>query len=232
MQTKRYKTAAVILAAGSGKRMNLSVTKQKLLIMGKSVLKRSLETFASSDLIDLIVVVSRLDELEFAASECADISKIYSVIAGGECRAESAKLGFLSLPEDVEYVLIHDAARCLVTKEDIDSVANAAYKYGAATASYPIVDSVKEIDEFGMIESNVLREKLRAVATPQAFSYEIYNRAIKSVFDISSEITDDNSLVQKIGIRPYCVDTSRDNIKITAKADIAFAEYIIQKRES
>ena len=231
MQTKHYKTAALILAAGSGSRMNMPTTKQRLIIAGKSVLKRSIEVFDGISEIDLILVVTRKDEYDFAVSECEGISKIYSVVVGGNTRAESAKNGFMALPADVDFVMIHDAARCLVTREEIKLVLDAACQHGAATASYPIVDSIKKVDESGKILSSVSRDDLRAVATPQAFSYEIYKSAIDSVSVLGADITDDNSLVEKIGINPFCVMTSRENIKITASTDLALAEFIIKNRE-
>ena len=222
--------AAVILAAGSGTRMGTDVTKQKMLIMGKSVLRRSLEAFDSTDCIASITVVAKANELEFAKSECIGISKNVNVVSGGVTRAESAAKGFSAIPTDSNAVMIHDAARCLITSDEINMIADAVYIYGAATASVRIVDSLKKCDSDGFITESISRECMRAVATPQAFLCDIYAAALKND-QRGLEVTDDNTLVQAIGKSVFCVDTLPTNIKITSKSDIALAEAIIMRRE-
>ena len=228
---KRYITTAVILAAGSGSRMNVTKTKQTLDICGKSVMRRTLEAFDSASCVDSIVLVCKSDEVQFAYSEIEGLNKTIKIIVGGKCRAESAKLGFLATPEDTEFVMIHDCARCLVTLEDINSVAEAAYLYGAATASTKVTDTVKKCDNSGMIATTVPRDGLRAVQTPQAFSCELYARALALPDILYDTVTDDNMLMEKIGIPVFCVDTEKTNIKITTLSDIDLAEFILSKRE-
>ena len=151
MQNINRNTAAIILAAGSGRRMGLGETKQTLTLLGKTVLRRTLEAFDRAECVDSIVVVYKEDELDFVNKECHSMKKPFTLVKGGSCRAESAALGFGAVSHDTEYVMIHDAARCLITPEEILSVAEGAYKYGAATASRPVTDTVKRCDKSGRI---------------------------------------------------------------------------------
>ena len=224
-----YKTAAVILAAGSGIRMNLNKTKQRLLICGKSVLRHSLEAYESASLVDSIIIVCRADEIEFAEQESKSLTKVKNIIIGGKTRAESAKLGFYSIFNDVDFVAFHDAARCLITPEEIDAVILSARINGAATASTRVTDTIKECDADGKIYRSVPRENLRAVQTPQVFLTSLYKSGIEN-YSSDNEITDDNMLVEKIGVKIAAVDTSSGNIKITTSADVALAEFIMMKR--
>ena len=224
------KTAAVILAAGLGSRMLTNRTKQTINILGKSILRRSLESFDSAETVSEIVVVAREEEFGFVNKECQSLSKPFTIVNGGSCRAESASLGFFAVSEECEFVLIHDAARCLVTPMEINCVAEAVYKYGAATASLPMIDTVKKCTDEHIIMGTLDRRNLRTVQTPQGFSKAIYKKALDAHSILSPEITDDNMLLEKIGVSSFCVDTLSTNIKITAPSDIELAEFIITKR--
>ncbi len=227
----KQKTAAVILAAGAGSRMKLDRTKQTIVIYGKSVLRRTLEAFDNSSCVSSITVVCKSDELEFAIRECKTLKKQTNVVIGGKSRAESAMLGFKSIPDDSEFVMIHDGARCLITPFEIDTVANGAYEYGSATASYAVTDTIKLCDENSLILRTVPRNGLRFVQTPQAFSVDLYNRALKNTPVLDDSITDDNMLIEKLGEKIFCADTSSRNIKITTNSDIELAEFIIKKMD-
>lgn len=229
MDRQPYITA-VILAAGIGSRMGIDLTKQRVNIFGESVLKRSVKAFSCCDKISEIVIVCRVDELDWAEAEVRDIPKVNSIISGGKSRAESARIGFLSLSDRTEYVAIHDGARCLVTPEMISRVADAAITYGAATAGSFITDTVKHIDG-GMVASTLPREALFAAQTPQIFEKKMYAQALNSS-DNGKEITDDNMLIEAVGGKICPVDTGSQNIKITRAEDIPFAEYILTRREN
>lgn len=225
------KCAAVILAAGSGSRMNMDKTKQRLVINNKSVLRHTLEVFASAPSISSVTVVSRADELDFAAAQAEGLDIPINIVIGGKSRAESARLGFEAISEDSETVMIHDAARCLITREEIEAVASAAYEFGAASASTRVTDTIKRCDGDGNINETVDRSGLRSVQTPQAFSVDIYKEALNHSSEIKTDITDDNMLVENIGVKVKCVDTFSTNIKITTAGDILLAEYILAERK-
>jgi len=224
------KTIAIILAGGSGQRLGGDVPKQNLLLEGVSVLERSVKAFSDCSEIDGIVVVCREDDvLKTKELLCSRYCKIFAVIKGGESRAASAKNGFLVCPSDTDFVAIHDAARCLITPEMIAKVVKAAKQYGAATACAQLTDTVKRVTPDGKILETVAREELRRAQTPQIFSYELYEKALLTAY--SDSLTDDNMLLEKIGVMPALVDLGDENLKITTKADFLQANAIIRSRK-
>ena len=219
---------AVILAAGSGSRMNMGTPKQYLKVLGESVLRRSVRAFSMCDDIHSIVVVAKIDDIELVKEELGDdFPKLSAIVPGGNIRAVSAKLGFEAIPQETRFVAIHDAARCLISPEDISRVVVAAKEYGAATAASPITNTVKLIGENGFITSTVPRSELVSAETPQIFGVELYARAISNSAELS-DITDDNMLVENIGAKIRCVEVS-DNIKITTARDLDFAEFLLSR---
>ena len=217
---------AVILAAGSGSRMKLDITKQKIVLGNESVLHRTVRIFNNTDSIDSIVVVCRKDETAFATEEVSEFSKVRCVVVGGETRFESAKLGFFAIPTDAEYVAIHDAARCFVTSDMLSAVVYDAKKYGAATASAKVTDTVKSVGADNQISATIDRDTLVSVQTPQIFRVDLYKKALDA-YDGSINITDDNMLVELIGVKPYCTNTGKCNFKLTTDDDLAFANYLL-----
>ncbi len=218
--------AGIILAAGSGSRMQLDITKQRMVIGGETVLRRSVRAFDECDDIDDIYIVTRADEILFAEEEARDFEKVRAIVVGGETRAQSAKLGFLKA-EGADYVAVHDAARCLVTPEIISKVIRDAEKYGAATASHKVTDTVKRVDDEGRVTSTIDRNELRSVQTPQVFAAELYKKALDAVTLPDPYITDDNSLLERIGVFSYCTETGKNNIKITTADDFLLAKALL-----
>lgn len=227
-KSSKNRISAIILAAGSGTRFSKEITKQRASILGKSVLYRTVKTFSDCDLVDSIVVVCRAEELAWVKTELAAIDKIFDIIVGGKTRAESARKGFYATPTNAEYVAIHDAARCLITAENICEVAQKAFVYGAATACTAVTDTLKIVEDDGFINRTVPREKLFSAQTPQIFEKTLYAKALESC-SCYEKITDDNMLIETIGEKIYPVDIGRGNIKITTTDDLAYAEYILER---
>lgn len=227
--SSRAKTCAIILAAGSGTRMGGTVTKQKINILGRSVLYYAVAAFEACPDVDDIVVVARADEIDFVSSECADVKKLRSVTVGGSSRSESAKLGFSSVPMGTEIVAIHDAARALITPDKISAVVNEAKRTGAASAVSLVTDTIKLVNDEGVVRSTLDREFLRRAETPQVFSLEIYRRA-QDACAADETITDDNMMVERIGVEVSTVDVGRENIKITTPEDLRYAEFLLRER--
>ena len=225
---KRFneKVVAIILAGGSGSRMCSDITKQRMQILGKTVLYRSVMAFEKCSLVDEVILVVKEDEVDFAKAEAVNFNKVKKIVKGGSCRAESSKCGFLAVDDDNSILLIHDAARCMITQSDIEKVIYDTAEYGCATASYPVSDTIKRTDADGRIEKTVKRESLRAVQTPQGCYYKLYEKAISLCSDLSS-VTDDNMLLEGAGYKPFCSDTSKENIKITTMTDIDYAEFLL-----
>ena len=222
----RPHTTAVILAGGSGKRMESNVTKQRMTLGKMSVLKRSVLAFEKCEDITDIVVVTREDEVEFFRKELSDISKMRTVCAGGDCRVESAKRGFACVDKACEYVAIHDAARPLIRPCDISLVLDSAKEKGAAFAAAPLYDTVKIVDDKGRVTDTPVRSSLVRATTPQIFKKAVYEMAISFCSDFSN-VTDDNMMVEKMGHDVYAVLLDNENPKITTRNDIKLAELLL-----
>ena len=223
------RVCAIVLAAGVGERMQSETTKQRINILGRPVLYYALAAFEACDDIDDIVVVTRSDEIGFVTDTARGMEKVRSVITGGACRAESAMLGFAAIPDGTAFVAIHDAARALITPENISAVVAGAMVSGAASAVSLVTDTIKVVDNNGVIVSTVDRATLRRAETPQIFSVELYRRAIKNA-DMSAHITDDNMLLEHIGVAVSAVDVGRENVKITMPDDLRYAEFLLRGR--
>lgn len=228
----RPKTAAIILAGGTGTRMKSSTTKQMMLLLGKPVIVRTLEAFEACPRIDEIVVAVRPEERIAITLLCEkySITKCHALVIGGDTRQESAVRGLSALSDDVQYIAIHDAARPLITPAQIGRVVTFAYAYHAATAVTPVVDTVKIVNNRGFIDKTVPRDTVRLAATPQVFHRRYYEAAVRYAQDKGISVTDDNSLMELIGQRVRAVDTGRENIKITEAGDIPLAEAILKRR--
>lgn len=220
-------TSAVILAAGMGSRMRSDVTKQKMIICGKSVLYRSVSAFERAEEIDEIIVVCRDGETEFAGCELSEFKKVKHIVLGGATRRESAERGFGAVSDRARFVAVHDAARCVISPELIDLVCRAAYEHRAASAAAPVTDTVKATDAGGMIVKTVPRDGLLLAQTPQIFDRDLYKSALAAFS--AEEVTDDNMLLELSGVPVYPVVTDRYNFKITTRRDIEYAEFLIQR---
>ncbi len=227
------RTAAIILAGGKGSRMSSDTAKQNICLRGIPILVHSMRAFDKCRSIDEIIVVCREEDVKATEAMCVKygIKKVKCVVSGGKTRAESAECGFRKVSGKMDYVAIHDAARCLITPRQIREVASAAYAYRAASAASPVVDSIKEINRYGMIERDVPRETLWAAATPQIFHRVYYAAALRAAKESHAIVTDDNSLMELIGQRVKLVNTGHENFKITYESDLSLAEAIMIQRE-
>ena len=228
----KQSVCAIILAAGLGTRVSSDKTKQQIEISGISVLRRSLLAFNACDEIDSIVLVTREEEINFAKESSLGIEKLYKITVGGSTRAHSASHGFEAIPKDTEFVAIHDAARCLINADMIAKVIKDAKKYGAASAVSRVYDTVKYIDQDGFISGTLDRNSVFMATTPQVFSCGIYKSALEFSDLDDPTLTDDNSLVERIGERICYTDLGRENIKITTRDDVDYAEYLIRRKEN
>src|SRR4030042_4393217 len=218
------KVSAIIVAAGAGKLFGSA--KQFALLRGKPVLERSLEAFEAHPEVDEIVLV--LPAEEGGARYGKGGGKVVAVVRGGERRQDSVVRGFEkvdSLPADI--VLVHDGVRPLVSREVITRVIAAARKCGAAVAAVPVEDTIKEAAG-GLVVRTLEREDLLRVQTPQAFSGEVLDRALKKAREDGFYGTDEAALVERTGHPVVVVPGDRRNIKITTAADLKIAEALLE----
>lgn len=222
---------AVITAAGSGQRMG-GVSKQFLELCGKKAVLYSLEAFGNCKYVKEIIITAREDELEAMKKLVGDCfgEKPVKVVSGGKTRQESVEKAFFSADKKCEYIAIHDAARPLVTAEDAAVLFEAAFAFGAATAAYPVSDTLKKVSENGFITDDLDRNSVWAVQTPQVFLSDIYRAALALARRDLLSVTDDNSLVTHAGFSVKAVNTLNKNFKLTVPEDVALIEAIIENR--
>ena len=224
------KVSAIILAGGSGSRMNSSVTKQRMMLGNISVLRRCVLTFEKCSEVDEIIVVAKESEINEIRVELADIAKLSKVVPGGASRAESAMNGVSAMNYQSDYVAIHDAARPAITSEMIEKVIFIAKEKGCATAASRTTDTLKLVDSDGKIKKTLDRNFIVRATTPQVFKREIYERALDKNKNDLSCFTDDNMLVESIGENIYAVIFDKENPKITTQDDFEYVELLLRKR--
>jgi 2-C-methyl-D-erythritol 4-phosphate cytidylyltransferase len=229
---KKYYTSAIILAGGSSSRMG-GQSKQFIDIDGLPVVARTVKEFDASPCIDEIIIVSKKEELSYydGFAEKYGIRTPIIVVEGGNTRQESARAGVDAVNPKSKFVAIHDAARCLVTKEMIYKVCHGAYLHGGAILAVKAVDTVKIGDKNAFIETTPERKRTWQAQTPQVFKTNAFRAATYVARDEGYEGTDDASLLEHIHVPVKLVEGSRENIKITEKSDVYFAEAVLRMRK-
>lgn len=218
----RPRTAAIIVAGGSGARMG-GLKKQFLPLAGLPVVVRSARPFQDHQLVDDIVLVVPPGDVPLGQSLCSayGLAKVKSVVEGGGSRPDSVKSSLQSARAlGSGIILVHDGVRPLVSACLIDRVLEGAIRYGAAIPAVELYDSLKRVER-DQVEASMPRDGVRAVQTPQGFQsewlYEAYGRSIPP------GATDDAGLVEACGHRIVVVPGDRDNIKITTADDLKLA---------
>lgn len=221
---KGAKTAAIILAGGTGERFGREGGKQLVEIAGKPVLTRSAEIMDSVGDIGLIVIVcpeERTQEYLVRAIDPFPFATPIVLAPAGDIRQESAFSGLEMVPDDFEYVLLHDGARPLITKELVQhAIATLKGNIDAdgVVVGTPSVDTLKVVEN-GVIAGTPDRSVFWNAQTPQVFRTGIYRRAHASALSDGFVGTDDSSLIERLGGRMVMVEGKRDNIKITVPED-------------
>jgi len=194
---------------------------------GEPILMRATRPFQQCQLIDQIVVVVSGEKENMCRSLVAgpEWSKVSDVCLGGERRQDSVAAGLKRL-KDYYWVVIHDGARPLVTVDLIERGLEAAKETGAAAAAVPVTDTVKVMDDDGIVRETPPRQNLRAVQTPQVFRFDIIQIAHQQD---CGDVTDDASLVERLGHKVKLYMGSYDNIKITTPDDLALAGVLLKK---
>lgn len=227
------KTTAIVLAAGSGKRMNSKVHKQYLLLKGKPVLYYSLKAFEDSRIDDVILVVGAGD-IDFCCKEIVEqygFKKVRAIVEGGKERYHSVYEG-LKAAGEIDYVLIHDGARPFVSQPIIERTLEAVCEYKACVVGMPVKDTIKIVDEDTFAKETPNRSMVWMVQTPQAFSYPlIYDAYTRMLADEDAAITDDAMVVERMtDYKVKLIEGSYENIKITTPEDLDVAEKFFEKK--
>jgi 2-C-methyl-D-erythritol 4-phosphate cytidylyltransferase len=221
------RVAVVIPAGGAGRRMG-GVSKPLLELGGEPALARCLQPFlARSDV--QCIVVALPGELHAAPPAWLTADARVSTVAGGVERSDSVRLALAAVPADADVVLVHDAARPLVSADVIQRCIDAAVDGRSAIAAVRVTDTIKEVDEGGRILATPDRRRLWAAQTPQAFPAAVLRSAHARAAAEGVAATDDAALVDRYGGTVVVVEGAPENLKITTPADIAVAEALLAR---
>ncbi len=226
--------SAIIVAAGSSTRMGKPISKQLIKLNGTEVIVHTLKAFEASASIDEIILVCREQDIEIIKdlAKSNGITKPLKLTKGGATRQESVKNGVMLVSDTAKYIAIHDGARPLISPADIDSVVNNATKYKSSALGVPVKDTIKVIDENGIITATPNRSNLIAIYTPQVFNLELYKNAMDKARQDGKDYTDDCQLVEALGESVYVTIGSPTNIKLTTPEDIIVAESFLKEQEN
>jgi 2-C-methyl-D-erythritol 4-phosphate cytidylyltransferase len=223
------RVTAIVAAAGQSTRMN-SENKQFADILGRPVLYYSLRALQDAPSIDEIYIVARECDILSVGDliRAYGISKAVSVIAGGQTRRQSVRIG-LDAVGACDLIAIHDGARPCILPAHIERVVAAAARWGAAALGCPVSDTLKRTDGDGCVTETVDRERLWRIQTPQVFRSGIIRNAHEAASGL--EATDDCALVEAAGGTVRVVAGDSANIKITTPDDLALARAVLRERE-
>lgn len=222
----------LIPAAGSGKRMGANRNKLLLQVRSKPLIAWTLLAAESARSINWIGIVSQPPDWDDFKSIIADLKlkKTIALIPGGSTRQESVYNGLKALPINAGQVLIHDGARCLVTPNLFDACSDAILHCSGLIAAIPVKDTIKVVDDNGIITSTPQRNQLWAAQTPQGFDVNLLKHCHAQGIRQGWEVTDDAALLEKCGMEVRIVPGEETNLKITTPQDLAIAEFILSHR--
>jgi 2-C-methyl-D-erythritol 4-phosphate cytidylyltransferase/2-C-methyl-D-erythritol 2,4-cyclodiphosphate synthase len=226
------RTEVILLAAGCGKRMQAGENKVFLPLCGVPVLCRSVRAFQG--LCDTLVLVVKPEE-EPKARELLTahglMNDISAIAYGGPERQDSVRNGLTVLSREESVVLVHDAARPLVTRDIIKRAIASVRAHGTGVAAVPVKDTIKQADWENKVVSTLDRAQLRAVQTPQGFLKSILLKAHRKAEETGILATDDAALAEAMGETVQLSDGSFENLKITTPEDMLMAEAVLKGRK-
>lgn len=222
--------SAIIVAAGDSRRMGFD--KLSSTIAGKSVLAHSLGAFERTESVTEIVLVAREDQHRDLEKLIANqnLKKVHGMVAGGARRQDSVHAGLSKVSDRARYVAVHDAARPLITPQQIERVYEVCRTHEAAASAEPVTDTLKHADIDLAVTGSVDRHQLFAMQTPQIFGAKLLRKAYDSVFNENVSITDEVSAVERLGHKVFLVPNEDLNFKITYPQDLPLAEFVLQQR--
>jgi 2-C-methyl-D-erythritol 4-phosphate cytidylyltransferase len=223
--------AAIICAAGSSSRFGGKRKKAYVDVAGRAVFLRSVELFSNRNDVKQVLLGIASEDHELVSVKWGPNLKFFNVqiFLGGSERFDTVIKGIELIKDDIDLVAVHDACRCCVTEEMIDSTITAA-KSGAAIPACPVTATIKQAKD-NIITQTVDRAGLYEAQTPQVFSASLLKKAYENLKKLDkSKISDDSQLIEALGHKVTIVETDSSNIKITRQSDIAVAEAILKSR--
>jgi len=227
------KVTALVPAAGMGKRMGKAVAKQFLPLGDMPMLAHTLLTIQRSSEIDEIIPILSEEDMESCLKniiEAYHITKVRTLVVGGKERQDSVYNGLRKTDKDTAVIVVHDGVRPFVTTELLRECVEAARKGESVAAGVPLKDTVKEVDDKGIVRQTLERSRIWAIQTPQAFPAKVLRKAYDASYKKKEYGTDDATLVERMGGKIRVIMGSYDNIKITTPEDLILAEEILKRR--
>ena len=222
---------AVVLAGGSGSRMNTKTAKQYLPLNGKPLIYYALRQFQDSavEKIALVVAKGQQDYCRKEIVERYGFTKVSAIVPGGSERYLSVHAGLKAL-DGVDYVLIHDGARPCVDQDILNRTMECVAKEGACVVGMPVKDTIKIVDERQLAQKTPDRRRLWQVQTPQAFSYDLICRAYDAVVASGEQAVTDDAQVLELAFGKTCrlIEGSYRNIKVTTPEDLDIAKIFLK----
>jgi len=221
---------AIIVAAGDSRRMGFD--KLFTAIAGKPVIAHTISAFQGANSVNEIIVVAREDRHDEITTIVRDenFKKVRSIIRGGKRRQDSVRAGLGDLESVTRYVAVHDAARPLITPQQIDRVFEQCRVHGAAALAEPINDTLKRADADLLVTEPVDRHQVYAMQTPQIFARQLIEEAYRAVYAQSISVTDEVSAVELIVGKVVLVLNDDFNFKITYPRDLPLADFVLTQR--
>jgi 2-C-methyl-D-erythritol 4-phosphate cytidylyltransferase len=221
---------AIIVAAGSSQRMGFD--KLLALLGDKPVLAHTIDAFERAGSVHEIIVVARAERIsEFQELvRQSRFEKVREVIPGGEQRHDSVRAGLAVVSATSRFIAVHDAARPLVTPEQIERVFSCAREHGAAALAEPVTDTIKRADQNRVVTGGVPRENLYAMQTPQIFEKNLLERAYAAIAANNISVSDEVSAVEHLGEKVRLVPNDEWNVKITYPRDLLLAQASMARR--
>jgi 2-C-methyl-D-erythritol 4-phosphate cytidylyltransferase len=229
--------AAILPAAGLGTRMGADTPKQFLELNGTPLVIHSVRRIATCPLVTDIIVATRADVVESLQERlrAEKLAQPVRVVRGGDSRQESVAAALHEVPGDTEIVLVHDAVRPFVTREQICRVIEEARRCQAAILGIPAMDTVKEVkraslpEDVALIIGTIPRERVVLAQTPQAFSTKLLKEAFARAEADGVTTSDEAGLIERLGHDVHVVLGSERNIKITKPADMDLARFYLEQ---
>lgn len=221
---------AIIVAAGSSQRAGFD--KLFATIAGKQTIAHTMRAFERASSVSEIIVVAREDRHDEIRKirRDEDFKKVSSIIAGGERRQDSVRAGLNRLSAVVEYAAVHDAARPLITSEQIERVFEQCRIHGAAALAEPMSNTLKRADRDLIVTGSVDRHQLYAMQTPQIFKCAVIDEAYRIAYAKNLSVTDEVSAVELTSHKVVLVLNDEFNFKITYPRDLVLAEFVLNQR--
>ena len=229
----KEKHTAIVLAAGSGKRMHSQVQKQYMDLFGKPVLYYALRQFEECEFIDEVILVTKKDEIAYCREKIVEVyhlQKVKDIIEGGEERYLSV-YNALKAAGACDYIYIHDGARPFVDQGILERTRNAAEAFRACVAGMPVKDTIKLSDGSGIAVETPRRDLVWMVQTPQVFDCALIREAYRKLMesDGTLAVTDDAMVLETMeGKKVHLVEGSYRNIKITTPEDLLVGEAFLK----